>query len=160
MDSKQAGRYWDENAEAWTKLVRAGYDTYRDYLNTPAFFELLPDVSGLQGLDLGCGEGYNTRLLAERGAKVTAIDVSETFIRHAREAEDAEPLGIEYRIADASALPFEDASFDFAVAFMSLMDMPNPQDAVREACRVARRVPSVLDHPPLLRHAPPRQPTR
>jgi hypothetical protein len=50
MDHKEVGRYWNENAEAWTQLARAGYDVYRDYFNTPAFFEMLPDVSGLRGL--------------------------------------------------------------------------------------------------------------
>ena len=39
MDHRQVGRYWNGNAEAWTKLARAGYDVYRDYLNTPAFFQ-------------------------------------------------------------------------------------------------------------------------
>ena len=46
------------------RLARAGYDVYRDHLNTPAFFQMLPDVTNLRGLELGCGEGYNTRLLA------------------------------------------------------------------------------------------------
>jgi hypothetical protein len=44
MDHEEVGRYWDGNAEVWTELVRAGYDHYRDGLNTPAFFEMLPDV--------------------------------------------------------------------------------------------------------------------
>ncbi len=52
-------------------VARAGYDVFRDHLNTPAFFALLPDVAGLSGLDIGCGEGHNTRLLARRGARVT-----------------------------------------------------------------------------------------
>ena len=90
MDHKEAGRYWNSNADAWTKLARAGYDVYRDYLNTPAFFEMLPDVNDLSGLDIGCGEGHNTRLLAKRGACMTAIDISEVFIGHARESERQE----------------------------------------------------------------------
>lgn len=75
MNHTEAGRYWNENAYAWTQLARAGYDTYRDHLNTPAFFAILPDVRGLAGLDIGCGEGHNTRLLAQRGARVTAVDI-------------------------------------------------------------------------------------
>jgi hypothetical protein len=44
MDHEEVGRYWDGNAEVWTELVRAGYDHYRDGPNSPAFFEMLPDV--------------------------------------------------------------------------------------------------------------------
>ncbi len=138
MDHEEVGRYWDENAEVWTELVRAGYDHYRDGLNTPAFFEMLPEVNGLSGLDVGCGEGHNTRLLAEQGARVTGIDISGNFVRNAREAEHERPLGIRYEIASAVELPFESASFDFAVAFMSLMEIPETELVLAEVFRVLR----------------------
>ena len=131
MDHKGAGAYWEGNAEAWTRLSRAGYDVYRDYLNTPAFFAMLPDVTGLRGLDIGCGEGHNTGLLAQRGASMTAIDISPTFVRFASERK-----GIAYGVASAVALPFADATFDFATAFMSLMDIPETSQVLAEACRV------------------------
>jgi ubiquinone/menaquinone biosynthesis C-methylase UbiE len=138
MDHVEAGLFWNANADAWTKLARAGYDVYRDYLNTPAFFEMLPDVIGLAGLDIGCGEGYNTRLLARRGAKMTAVDIAENFVANARHAETDEPLGIEYRVASAVDLPFAEASFDFATGFMSFMDIPELDRALAEAYRVLR----------------------
>ena len=87
MDDREAGRYWNENAQAWTEIARAGFDIYRDYLNTPAFFDILPDVNGLSGIDIGCGEGYNTKLLAQKGARVKAIDISEKFIDRAKETQ-------------------------------------------------------------------------
>ncbi|MDX1998565.1 MAG: class I SAM-dependent methyltransferase [Thermoanaerobaculia bacterium] len=138
MDHHEVGRYWNANAEAWTKLTRAGYDLYRDHLNTPAFLDLLPPVAGAEGLDIGCGEGHNTRLVAQRGAKMTAIDIADTFITHARATEAAEPLGIDYQVASAVALPFADASFDFATSFMCFMDVPELERALAEAHRVLR----------------------
>jgi len=129
---------WDENAEAWTKLARAGYDISRDHVNTPAFFAMLPDVRGLRGLDVGCGEGHNTRLLAGRGARMTAVDISGTFVRHARETEAREPLGIDYLIASALDMPLSDGAFDFATAFMSLMDMPDHARVLGHVHRVLR----------------------
>lgn len=138
MDHRQAGALWNENAEAWTRLSRGGYDVYRDGLNTPAFFEMLPDVAGLAGLDLGCGEGHNTRLLAARGASVTAIDIAGTFLRHAVTEERREPRGIAYLRVSAVELPFADAAFDFAVGFMSLMDMPGIERVLAEVHRVLR----------------------
>jgi ubiquinone/menaquinone biosynthesis C-methylase UbiE len=138
MNHEQVGRFWNGNADAWTRLARAGYDVYRDYLNTPAFFEMLPDVTGRSGLDIGCGEGHNTRLLAIHGARVTAIDIAEIFIEYAKQAEDDEPLGIEYRVASAVELPFSDGTFDFATAFMSLMDVPETGKILAEAFRVLK----------------------
>ena len=138
MNHEEAGRYWNGNADAWTRLARAGYDVYRDHLNTPAFFELLPDVAGLSGVDIGCGEGHNTRLLARRGARVTGIDIAENFIRHAGQAEADEPLGIDYRVASAVDLPFGDLSFDFATGFMSFMDVPETDRVLAEAFRVLK----------------------
>jgi ubiquinone/menaquinone biosynthesis C-methylase UbiE len=138
MDHKEVGRMWDENAEVWTKLARMGYDIYRDYVNTPAFMAMLPDVSGREGLDVGCGEGHNTRLLAGRGAKMTAFDISQIFVNHARQSETEEPLGINYLLASGVELPFRDESFDFVTAIMSLMDMPDHEDALRETYRVLK----------------------
>lgn len=138
MDHREVGRFWNENAHAWSTLTRAGYDIYRDYVNTPAFFQLLPEVRGLRLVDLGCGEGYNTRLLADRGARVVAVDIAEHFIEYAIRAEREEPRGIEYRVASAVELPFGDDSFDAATAFMSLMDIPETDRVFVEAFRVIR----------------------
>jgi 2-polyprenyl-3-methyl-5-hydroxy-6-metoxy-1,4-benzoquinol methylase len=94
MDHVEVGRYWNGNAEAWTRLSRAGYDRYRDSFDTPGFLERLPDVRGLEGLDIGCGEGHNTRPVGRRGARGRAVDISEALVGHAREPEAREPLGI------------------------------------------------------------------
>lgn len=138
MDNQEAGRYWNAAAEAWTALTRAGFDIYRDGLNTPAFFSTLPAIEGLNGIDIGCGEGHNTRLLGRKGANMQAIDISEIFIGHAKTAEEKEPLGIGYQVSSATALPFEDEQFDFATSFMCLMDIPDPEKALAEAYRVLK----------------------
>jgi SAM-dependent methyltransferase len=138
MDERDTARHWDDNADAWTRLSRAGYDVYRDGLNTPAFFAMLPEVKGLAGLDIGCGEGHNSRLLARRGARVTAADISGVFLRHARDAQRRQPHAIRYLRASATALPLREAAFDFATAFMSLMDVADVARALAEVYRVLR----------------------
>lgn len=66
----------------------------------------LGEISGLSVLDLACGYGYNTRLLAERGARpVLGVDVSVEMIRLAEKYEARSPMGIEYVIADVAQLP-------------------------------------------------------
>ena len=62
---------------------------------------MLPRVDGQSGLDIGCGEGHYTRLLAQQGGRVTAADISEVFVRHAWECEERESLGIRYQVASA-----------------------------------------------------------
>ncbi|MBX7222167.1 MAG: class I SAM-dependent methyltransferase [Blastocatellia bacterium] len=138
MNHEEAGRFWNANAAAWTKLAREGYDLYRNHFNTPAFFEMLPDVTGLKGLDIGCGEGYNTRLLAKRGAHMAAIDIAEIFIDYAQAAETEAPLGIDYRVASAVELPFPAETFDFATGFMSFMDVPETGQVLQEAFRILK----------------------
>jgi SAM-dependent methyltransferase len=128
-------RLWDANAPAWVELSRAGFDVYRDLVNTPAFFAILPDVHGLFGLDLGCGEGYNTRLLASADAELVALDISELFLAAA--VSDPHPR-IPYVRADGAVLPFADSSFDFVTAFMSLMDVADPETTLVDVARILR----------------------
>ena len=138
MDDRTAGKFWEANAETWTLLAHEGWDVYRDAVNTPAFFRLLPDVSGQRGLDIGCGEGSNTRALARRGALMWALDIAPTFIRAAECEERLLPLGIRYLAASAHHLPFPAECFDFVTAFMSLMDMPAVESVLLEVRRVLR----------------------
>lgn len=135
MDHRDVGRIWDGNAPAWTELSREGFDVARDTFNSPAFFAMLPEVDGLAGLDIGCGEGHNTRALAGRGATMTAVDISHRFVHHARAVREPP---IRYARASAVTLPFADESFDFATSFMCFQDVPEQDLVVREAWRVLR----------------------
>ena len=135
MEQPDIRAQWNANAAAWTEMSRAGFDRYRDLVNTPAFFALLPPVDGLTCLDLGCGEGHNTRLLAGRGARVAAVDIAESFIAA---AAGIPQQGIRYLLGDGALLPFRAASFDAVTAFMSLMDVADPERTLREVARVLR----------------------
>ena len=138
MESDEVRKYWERNAKAWTQLSRAGYDTYRNYLNTPAFFALLPEIAGKKGLDIGCGEGYNTRLMAERDAKVIGLDISTVFVQQAKSFQSEGSLIPEYLIGNAQELPFADACFDFVTGFMSFMDIPDTETLLSEVWRTLK----------------------
>lgn len=138
MDHREVGRFWDLNAEVWTRLSRAGYDTYRDAFNTPSFLAFLPPIRGRRGLDLGCGEGTNTRRLARLGPRLTGVDIAGNFVRAAQEVERRDPLGIRYVQASAVELPFNDGCFDFVTAIMSLMDVAEADLVAAEVRRLLR----------------------
>ncbi len=135
MERPDTRRIWEANASAWIELSRAGFDVYRDLVNTPAFFATLPAVGGLFGLDVGCGEGHNTRLLAGEGANVVALDVSLGFVTAAAAVPGD---GIRFVVADGAVLPLRDARFDFVTGFMSLMDVSDPETTLREVARVLK----------------------
>ena len=133
-------QHWDDNADVWTEHVRQGWDTFREHLNNPTFLQLVGNLKGKNVLDAGCGEGYNTRIFARMGAKMTGIDVSTRMIEHARQAEQKEPLGIRYKLASFTDMPiFGDGSFDTVVSTMALMDSPDFEKAVGEIYRVLRK---------------------
>lgn len=132
-------RHWDRIADAWVQFVRGGFDVYREYMNTPAMLKRIGTVRGLVVLDLGCGEGYHSRLLARRGARVTGVDATPGMIANAREEERRRPLGIRYRVADAASLRGIGRNrFDLAASFMALMDVEDYRGAIHEVARVLR----------------------
>ena len=99
----------------------------------------LPNVNGKLGLDIGCGEGYNTRKVSRNGASMIAFDLVKKFVTYANGTElEEEQLGIRYAIANAVEIPFACESFDFAVSTMCLMDMPEPEIAMQEVYRVLK----------------------
>jgi len=118
--------YWDGQADAWAAFVRTdGHDVAHARLNFPEFLRLLPPP-GRATLDVGCGEGRVGAELEQRGYRVVGVDSSPQMVELARERHEAV-------VADATALPFEDGSFDLALAYMSLMNMDDPSKA-RSAC--------------------------
>jgi SAM-dependent methyltransferase len=140
MDDVTVRQYWEKNAHAWTLLTRAGYDVCRDLQTSPAFFAMLPDVRGLTGLDIGCGEGHNTRKLAERGARVFALDLATDLACAAVAYQSAVSSSIRYLSASALHLPFPAQSFDFVTGFMSLMDVAGgPEQVLPEIARVLKQ---------------------
>lgn len=122
---------FEEQADAWIAWARWPLDAYWFYRH--AFFELLP-APPRTTLEVGCGEGRVSRDLVARGYELTAIDSSPTLLRAAR---DEHPAG-RYVEARAESLPFDEASFDLAVAYNSLMDVDEMPRAVAEIGRVLR----------------------
>ena len=101
--------------------------------------ELLGDLEG-DVLDVGCGPGTNFEHYGA-GARVTAVDYNPGMVRLAQETLHERgpfPAAIEVRQADATALPFEDASFDAYVTTLVLCSVPDLDAAVEEAWRVLR----------------------
>ena len=138
LDAREA---WNRGAAAWDDFVESGADYYRTEVHGPALLAACDPVQGRRVLDLGCGQGYFSRQLARRGARVDGVDLAEGQLDNARRHEAARPLGIAYHLLDAARVAehWPPASFELVTACMSMQDMPDPAGALRGARRVLGR---------------------
>lgn len=124
---------WTGSAAAWVEFVDAT-DPNRAYVLDPAMAERAGDVRGIRALDVGCGEGRFCRLLSERGAMTVGVDPTPALLDVARARH---PQG-EYVECRAEELLFEDGSFDLAVSYVTLCDIPDYRRAIAEMARVLK----------------------
>src|SRR5262249_32303939 len=95
------------------------------------------DVSGLDVLDYGCGHGMAAVVLARRGARVTAFDLSPRYVAEATARARANGVDVAFLQADGEPLPFADGSFHrvWGTAVLHHLDL---DAAARELRRVLR----------------------
>src|SRR2546426_992749 len=94
---------------------------------------------GREVLDAGCGEGYGSRILSEAGgaARCVGVDVDAEAVSRARTAYGDEGR-IEFEVADVTALPFGEATFDLVTCFETIEHVAEQQRVVAELARVLR----------------------
>jgi ubiquinone/menaquinone biosynthesis C-methylase UbiE len=101
--------------------------------------EALDVRSGHKVLDVAAGNGNASLAAARRWCEVVATDYVTALLERASERAAAERLVIEFRQADAEALPFADGSFDVVVSTFGVMFTPDQERAASEMLRVCRR---------------------
>ncbi|HET6615965.1 MAG TPA: class I SAM-dependent methyltransferase [Dehalococcoidia bacterium] len=107
-------------------------DTARMMLD-PLMLRLCGDVAGKRVIDVGCGEGRFSRMLAERGAASVGIDPRPGLLAAARDKGGVSPVR-----AIAESMPLRDAAFDLAVSYTTLVDIPGYAEAIGEMSRLLR----------------------
>jgi len=100
--------------------------------------EALDVHSGQKVLDVAAGNGNVSLAAARRWCDVVATDYAPSLLERARERAAAERLNIEFREADAEALPFQDGSFDVVVSTFGVMFTPDQDRAAAEMIRVCK----------------------
>ena len=100
--------------------------------------EALDLRAGSKVLDVAAGNGNATLAAARRWCDVTSTDYVAALLKRGRERAAAEHLTIEFREADAEALPFADASYDVVLSTFGVMFTPDQDKAASELARVCR----------------------
>jgi ubiquinone/menaquinone biosynthesis C-methylase UbiE len=95
-------------------------------------------LAGKDVLEVGCGSGIAAQMLAEAGAKLTAVDLTPWAVTTTRSRLEAFGLDADVREADGEALRFEDASFDLVFSWGVIHHSSDMDRALRELVRVCR----------------------
>ncbi len=128
---------------------------HADYKSVAVFSELGGFLPGDRLLDSGCGPGIVSTALARQVAHVDGVDLTPAMIALGEQRAAADGLGnVAFQVADMSALPFGDATFDGAVTRYTVHHLDRPIAALSEMVRVTRAGGRVvaLDAVPLGRH--------
>lgn len=140
--SSVKGQEWyqaDDVAEEYDEKRFSKGGRLIDRREKEAVLDALGPVEDRNILEIACGTGRFTSMLAERGADIVGLDISGPMLQQGRER--AQSAGVtdhlEYMRGDAGRLPFPDNHFDavFAMRFFHLAD--TPQEFLTEMCRVS-----------------------
>jgi SAM-dependent methyltransferase len=132
---------WDEDARNWVQRGREAWARKEPVWgrgNPESELHLLPDLAGLDAIELGCGTAYVSAWLMRRGARVIGLDNSSNQLATARMLQEEFSLRFPLVHANAERPPFADASFDFAISQYGAATWCDPYRWIPEASRILR----------------------
>jgi SAM-dependent methyltransferase len=150
-------RWWTENPMVYdwsnrpTDVTDAAYleEVERRFLSESWFAQpegskpysgliAFAELAGKDVLEIGCGSGVHARLLAEAGARLTAVDLTPTAVEMTRRRLELHGLEGTILEADAEWLPFDDGAFDFVWSWGVIHHSADTDRVIAEIARVLR----------------------
>jgi len=132
---------WDDDAPNWVERGREEWARQEPVWgrgNRESELRLLPDVSGLDAIELGCGTAYVSAWLRRLGARAIGLDNSSNQLATARKLQQEFDLPFPLVHGDAEHPPFADESFDFAISQYGAAIWCDPYRWIPEASRILR----------------------
>jgi 2-polyprenyl-3-methyl-5-hydroxy-6-metoxy-1,4-benzoquinol methylase len=147
---EEVNAYFQAQSAYWEEIYTSGSVQAEIYRARQAvvlaWIDDLALASGSRVLEIGCGAGFLSVALAQRGLRVQAIDSTEAMVelarRQAQESGTTELLSVD--VGDVYALAFEDSRFDLVLALGVIPWLARPELAIQEMARVSRPGGSVL----------------
>lgn len=139
MDVKRVVKqHWGNRAAEFDAKPNHGLHNETQHQAWLNVLHQLTGPSPLRAIDIGCGTGFLTLLLAELGHAVTGVDLAPEMLELARQKAAQTGLTAEFRLGDAEGLDDPDGSYDLIVARHLIWTLPNPSQAVKEWQRVLK----------------------
>ncbi len=138
MANKKNTNYQDRNIiDKYCKKTLAAV-----YINYPALLKTVGNIKNKKLLDLGCGSGYLSHVLSKKGANVSAVDNSQTWIKICK-AQNIESKRLKFSLSDGSNLAiFKNEIFDIIIANMVFLNISSKlklKKIFKEASRVIKK---------------------
>ena len=120
--------FWNKNANYWSEQLSNKQDYTREYFGKPAFLKFLGNVRGMNVLDIGCGDGDLTRIIANQALNIIGIDISQKMIDKAKNLTLHD--NVEYYQSSLESMPsiLKGKVFDCIYSYMVLCCIENIND--------------------------------
>jgi 2-polyprenyl-3-methyl-5-hydroxy-6-metoxy-1,4-benzoquinol methylase len=123
--------YWEERSSGFTILRKAELNSNK-YIRWKEEIKKKLPIAGLNILDVGCGCGFFSILLAELGHQVTGIDITQSMIEQGKLMLHGASEKINLLTMDAEKLTFDKESFDVVIARNVTWNLTNPKEAYKQ----------------------------
>lgn len=143
---EQIRSYWNMRAPSFSQgnVEELESREKETWIKNIVSFAPLPDYQRV--LDIGCGPGFFSIMLAQSGYQVTAVDYTDNMLVEAQKNAERFGVSIDFLQMDAQNLAFEDESFDFVVSRNLTWNLEYPMKAYSEWLRVLRPQGKMLNH--------------
>ena len=131
--------YWEKRSDSFLVQKRQELHSAMAERWMREIHAQLPEEKNLKILDVGCGAGFFSILLAKEGYQVTGLDLTPDMIKNARLLAEEEKVSCEFQVMDAENPEFPDETFDVVISRNLTWTLPHVQHAYQEWIRVLKK---------------------
>ena len=138
-DVKIIKDYWSKRAYSYSQQNRTELECYKHNVWRNIILNNSPKKDVLKVLDIGCGPGEFSIIMAEEGHDVTGVDITEEMLQQASENARNYNVKLNLKCMDVHNLEFEDNTFDLIISRNVTWNLKNPDQFFKECQRVFKR---------------------